>query len=622
MRSVVSFVLVVFAVVAVAHSTAFADQRYAIVIGANPGWASDRPLRYAENDAERVRDVLVGLGGFAPDRVVLLRDPDTADVRATLRDVARVVQASSEDTTVFFYYSGHADDERLHLKGEPLAFKELHATLRGLPATIKVAVVDACKSGAVTRKGGARVDEFAVSIDNPKLSGLVILTSSGADELSQESRALAGSVFTHHLVSGLRGAADTNKDNQVTLAEAYQYAYARTRADTAVTGTPQRPSFRYELTGQGELVLAQLKATKVAQMTLPKGEATKYVVLDAHEWRLIAEAQTEKDRDVVLALAPGNYRVKKVYSDRLEVGSLVLAAGEKAVVDTITYKSAPLSQGVVKGSPDDLSPEEHREWQRTQAFGLLASGQASAALNMFDQLLRETPNDMQAWRGRARALVRLAEAYQRVNDKMRERLTLNDALKADPSLTQDPMFAIWYQRLGELDARNQLTWEEKQKLEKQKKANPRTDKTFGLGFDLISARGFFTLDASYVWKRMVFPRVALDFAAQGFDAGIIMAPLPKRWSPFFGIGGHVTLKKLGLGLGGGDGTIEVGEEGMTTTYSSEELFGAHVRAEAGAQFVGRSGFTTQLGLGFIVYKNKDGEQKTITWPIFHFGWVW
>src|SRR6266536_390438 len=131
MRISIVVFAVVFAVVAVAasSSTAHAEQRYAVVIGANPGWASDRPLRFAENDAERVRDVLVSLGGFAPDRVALLRDPDTADVRATLRDVARTAQSSSEDTLVFIYYSGHADDEHLHLKGEPLSFKELHATL-------------------------------------------------------------------------------------------------------------------------------------------------------------------------------------------------------------------------------------------------------------------------------------------------------------------------------------------------------------------------------------------------------------------------------------------------------------------------------------------------------------
>jgi uncharacterized caspase-like protein len=300
--------LLVLLLLALWHGHAHAEQRYAVVIGANPGWSSDRPLRYAENDAERVRDVLVAYGNFAPDRVSLLRDPDTSEVRATLRDLARTAQASNEETVVFVYYSGHADNERVHLRGDPMTFKELADTLRAMPATIKLAVFDACKSGAVTRKGGTRVDEFEVSVDTPKLSGMVLLTSSGADELSQESRALAGSVFTHHLVSGLRGAADDNGDQQVTLSEAYRYAYVRTRADTATTGTPQRPSFKYELSGQGELVLAQLKgASKSAKMKLPKGDGTKYVVLDQHEWRLVAEARTDKGRDVELSLAPGTY---------------------------------------------------------------------------------------------------------------------------------------------------------------------------------------------------------------------------------------------------------------------------------------------------------------------------
>ncbi|HEX3759440.1 MAG TPA: hypothetical protein VHW23_12075, partial [Kofleriaceae bacterium] len=53
------------AALVVASGAARAEQRYALVIGANPGWSQDRPLRYAENDAERIRDVLVSLGGFA-----------------------------------------------------------------------------------------------------------------------------------------------------------------------------------------------------------------------------------------------------------------------------------------------------------------------------------------------------------------------------------------------------------------------------------------------------------------------------------------------------------------------------------------------------------------------------
>jgi hypothetical protein len=547
-----------------------------------------------------------------------MRDPDTDDVRATLRDLANNVKNGGEDTLVFFYYSGHADDERLHLRGDPLTFKELQTTLRAMPSTIKVGVVDACKSGAVTRKGGSRIDEFQLSVDNPKLSGLVMLTSSGADELSQESRALAGSVFTHHLVSGLRGAADGDNDKQVTLTEAYHYAFARTRADTAVTGTPQRPSFRYELSGQGELVLAQLKTAKTAKMTVPKGAPMKYVVLDQHEWRLIAEARSEQDRDVELTLPPGNYRVKKVLADRLEVGTLVVAAGEKALVDALQYKSAPLSQGIVKGDPSDLSPSEQREWQRSQAFGLLAAGQANAALNIFDVLIRDGADDLQAWRGRARALVLIAAAYQRVGDHMRERLTLNDALKADPTLTQDPMFALWYKRLGELEGRERATFDAKIRIEREIRQNPRTVKRLGIGFDLISARGLFTVNATGVLARMVFPRVALDIGSAGLDAGVVLAPYPSRWSPFIGIGGHMSFRKMGIDLGGGTGTMMVNDE----TYSTAEMFGLHARAEVGMQFVGRSGFSTELGFAVMMFEKADGKRVQSGWPIFHFSWLW
>ena len=118
--------IVIAVVTAFAARTAFAEQRYALIIGSNPGWSQDRPLRYAENDAERMRDVLVSLGGFAPDRVELLRDPThrrSPRVAAPARSVSRAIPAG-EDTLVFVYYSGHADDTNLHLRGEPLSHRE------------------------------------------------------------------------------------------------------------------------------------------------------------------------------------------------------------------------------------------------------------------------------------------------------------------------------------------------------------------------------------------------------------------------------------------------------------------------------------------------------------------
>ncbi|CAN5906946.1 hypothetical protein BH11MYX3_BH11MYX3_48630 [soil metagenome] len=609
----------VIAVLLAAPAAAFAEQRYALIIGSNPGWSQDRPLRYAENDAERVREVLVSLGGFAPDRIELLRDPDTADVRAALRRLAQTAHDSSaEDTLVFVYYSGHADDRFLHLRGDPLSHKELQDTLRSLPATIKLGVVDACKSGAVTRKGGTAVEEFDLSLVNPKLSGMALLTSSGADELSQESRALQGSVFTHHFVSGLRGAADEGYDHQVTVAEAYHYAYARTRADTAISGVPQRPAFRYELSGQGELVLTRLGANRSASMTIPKGTtAQKYVVLDAHEWRLVAEAVSERGRDIVLALDPGSYRIKRVLADQLAVGTLVVTAGQRADVGSVTYQTAALSTGIVKGDPDELSPEERREFARAQAFGLLADGHAVPALQLFDQLLRERPTDTLSWRGRGRALVRIAESYEKVNDKVNERRALGDALKADPSLSDDPLFQIWYKRLGEADARAQFSFETQKKFEHEVRTNPRTVKRFGVGFDLFSGRGLFAITGTLVVHRMIFPTIAVDIAGPGLDASVVIAPLSSKWSPYVGLGGHVSAKKLGIIESGG--TMLVSNDGG---YSGDEMWGLHARLEAGAQFVGESGFTTELGLAMLNFKSNEGKVVQQMWPVIHLGWLW
>ncbi|MFT3691666.1 MAG: caspase family protein [Kofleriaceae bacterium] len=607
--------------IALLCAVAHAEQRYAIVIGSNPGWSQDRPLRYAENDAERMRDVLVSLGSFSPDRVELMRDPTTAEVRASLRRLAQVARDSNnEDTLVFVYYSGHADDVNLHLRGDPLSQRELQDTLRAMPATIKLAVVDACKSGAVTRKGGAPVDEFVVDVVAPKLSGLVILSSSGADELSQESRAIAGSVFTHHLVSGLRGAADDDGDHQVTISEAYHYAYGRTRADTAISGAPQRPAFRYELSGQGELVLTKLATPKLAAMTVPKGDDEKYVVLDQREWRLIAEAHASKDRDTVVALAPGNYRVKRVLPDHLEVGSMVLAAGDRANVAKLSYENAPLAQGVLKGNPADLSPAEQADFQRTQALGLLASGNASAALAIFENLIRYQPGDIEAWRGKARSLVRMAEAYERVGDEKSEMHAIRDAIKADPSLADDPLFAIWYHRLDETQGHQIMAEQHRQDFERELSQNPRRNKTFEVGFDIFSGSGIFSANVGMVLKHILFPRIGFDFETLGVDASIGIAPLQSRWSPYLAFGGHLSLNHMGLIDTKSSNSVT--DNTTMSSYSDDEIWGTMARIEGGGQYVSPAGFTTELGLCMMVFKADTGKAVEQVWPVFHFGWLW
>src|SRR5690606_19692291 len=121
-----------------------------------------------------------------------------------------------------FYYSGHADAGELRLGASRYPMARLRERLAASPAAVRIALLDACRSGAITRtKGARRVPAFAVDTGPRAARGLVILTSSAKDEDSQESDRIGGSFFTHALVSGMLGEADASGDGRVTLAEAY-----------------------------------------------------------------------------------------------------------------------------------------------------------------------------------------------------------------------------------------------------------------------------------------------------------------------------------------------------------------------------------------------------------------
>ena len=155
-------------------------------------------------------------------------------------------------------------------RGDPLTFKELQDDA-AQPAGDDQARGDRCvqvgRGHAQGRRASRRVRGQR---RQPEAVG------HGAADEQRRRRAVAGVARTRRLgvhASSRVGPARRRRRRrrqQVTIAEAYHYAYARTRADTATTGTPQRPSFSYELSGQGELVLAQLEPPKTAQMTLPK----------------------------------------------------------------------------------------------------------------------------------------------------------------------------------------------------------------------------------------------------------------------------------------------------------------------------------------------------------------
>ena len=331
------------------------ERRFALVVGDAKGGVGTRPLRYAERDARRMHAILTRLGGVRPEDARLLTAASADEVRVALADLAaRADQAKArgEETVLVVYYSGHAKEGELRLGDTRMPLVELRDALRNAPADVRIGLLDSCQSGAITRPKGVRaapafdVQQAQAASTRPR--GLVLIASSSADEESQESDEIGASFFTHYLASGLLGDADASGDGKVTLAEAYAYAYARTVGETAETRAgAQHPVYLYDLGGAGDVVLTELAPSRGA-MVFPSAAEGVYVVLDGSR-RAVAEVAKARGDQRRLALAPGDYVVKKREGDSLLVGSFSLSDGPVEIADARLARR-PLSEDPQKGA--------------------------------------------------------------------------------------------------------------------------------------------------------------------------------------------------------------------------------------------------------------------------------
>ncbi len=276
----------------------------AVVIGTDVAPPGRARLRYSITDALMVRDVLVDLGGVARSDVEVLIDPTPEQVVRVLEQVG-----AKRPDTLLFYYSGHADGQALFPRGQALPLGVVKQALDAVPAKVRIGVVDACRGGGWTAaKGVQPTGPFDVPLAS---QGTAYLSASSGAEDAHELEVLGGSLFTHHWVGGLRGAADHNEDRIVTLRESFDWARQRTLHDSArLLGKPQNPSFQLALRGRRDLRLTDLRGANVA-MNLWWGDGVLDVIsLDTG--RSVARLEQEP---VYLVLPPGKYLARRVFED-------------------------------------------------------------------------------------------------------------------------------------------------------------------------------------------------------------------------------------------------------------------------------------------------------------------
>jgi hypothetical protein len=314
-------------------------RRFALIASAKDGGPGRTRLRFADSDATSVAEVLQSLGGLRAEDLRMVPAARRESLQAAFSGMRQVVEAaagSRQRRELFVYYSGHSDEEGLLLGGDRVGYSELRGWIDSVGADVRIAVLDSCASGALLRRKGVIQRPPFLKDLSVSARGHAFLTASSADESAQESDRVGAAFFTHYLLSGLRGAADTTHDGRVTLNEAYNFAYHETLLRTERTAAgAQHPAYDIQLAGTGDLVMTDLRSTGAA-LVIDDKVAGRLFVRDARG-RLLVELRKEPLYPVQLGLAPGTYRVVLDADGRPFEAQVQLAEGKSTRLGTAQF---------------------------------------------------------------------------------------------------------------------------------------------------------------------------------------------------------------------------------------------------------------------------------------------
>ncbi len=306
---------------------------YVIAVANAESFDRDLPvLRYAHEDLARFARVMTATGLVPDDHILRVTEGKRGQVRAAFAEAAR--RMGDTGGKFIFYYTGHSDANGLHLADGVLGKSELHALIAAVPAAARIAFFDGCYSGALAAKGVKPAGDFVVpkaEFDQP--SGSVFFAATSGTDVAFEVEELQGSLFSHHLVDGLYGAADGNHDGLVTIDELYQHVYKQMAGYAAAlpAARAQKPEYRVDLQGRGALVLSYLtKSTApVAVGSALVGELTFASADGLQVYRVGKRAKTP----LRLLLVPGDYAVTVRDGDLVGRAALAVRATGGAALE-------------------------------------------------------------------------------------------------------------------------------------------------------------------------------------------------------------------------------------------------------------------------------------------------
>ncbi|HRW94183.1 MAG TPA: caspase family protein, partial [Thermotogota bacterium] len=238
------FILIL--LVVLACTLGMGAKTYALVIGVGEFLDVGIPeLPGAEKDAQLFARTLeeLGVASEGQGTLKLLLNPSLGEL---IGEIARWSKQGGEEDSHLFFYAGHAEtlgeepnkktafipkDAVKSLLGMTSVTFETHVIplLKNIPGKQTTLFIDACYSGSVIKERPVydpkiEMGPFKILAQQKNLQ---VLVSSRGDETSKERMEGEGGYFTHYLVMGMKGEANTNGDTEIQLGELRDYVYDR-----------------------------------------------------------------------------------------------------------------------------------------------------------------------------------------------------------------------------------------------------------------------------------------------------------------------------------------------------------------------------------------------------------
>jgi uncharacterized caspase-like protein len=209
-----------------------------VVIGIDD-YAHWPKLRYAVNDANGMRDLLINRFRFKPENIFSLSNQDATreHILSLLGDKLANPELVKRDDRVFVFYAGHGTTRKLpsgrdlgyivpvdadvtNFQGQSISMTNFQDIAEAIPSKHLFFVMDSCYSGLGLTRGGGSQNYLK---EMTRRTARQMFTAGGADQEVADGGPNGHSIFTWTLMQALEGKGDLNADGYITASELASY---------------------------------------------------------------------------------------------------------------------------------------------------------------------------------------------------------------------------------------------------------------------------------------------------------------------------------------------------------------------------------------------------------------